>query len=421
MKATQLNLFTSILHAYSKDTSGNLDNDSLYSDVSKAVNLSQEDLERKAPIGVQGQEHNLFKRKVRWYQQTLKQAGVLEKVEGERGIWKLTKPAAKDLNAIENKTSVLGFSTHLGIAILGFCDTVFARIDAPITLVITSPPYPLANARKYGNPTEPEYVDWICKVLEPVVKNLVPGGSIALNISNEVFLPGSPARSLYRERLVLALSDRLGLSKMDELIWQNKSKAPGPYQYASKARTQLNAEYEPIYWLTNDPHKVKSNNRRVLQQHSEKHLELIAQGGEKRRAKFSDGAYSISPGSFGNATEGRIPRNILSYGHRCAAQLDYKKNARALGLPVHGAPMPLKLASFLIEFLSEKDDVVADPFSGSFTTAHAAELLGRRWIATECMLEFVCGGAHRFKEAPGFKQNVYVPKNLQESFEQEFA
>lgn len=68
--------------------------------------------------------------------------------------------------------------------------------------------------------------------------------------------------------------------------------------------------------------------------------------------------------------------------------------------------MPLKLASFLVEFLSEPDDLVADPFGGSFTTAKAAERLGRRWLSTECMLEYVLGGALRFQDAPGFTQRL---------------
>jgi len=213
---------------------------------------------------------------------------------------------------------------------------------------------------------------------------------------------------MYRERLVLALHERLGLWKMDELIWENRSKPPGPVLYASKQRTQLNVAYEPVYWFCNDPHKVKSDNRRVLQAHTERHLSLIQQGGEKRNAVFSDGAYRISQGNYGNPTEGRIARNILSFGHRCSAQVNYKKAAAALGFPVHGAPMPLKLAMFLIEFLSSPGDLVVDPFSGSFTTADAAERLGRRWFAVDCMLQYVWGGATRFTKAPGYRLHLPI-------------
>jgi len=410
----QLDLFASVLHAYSKDEGNSLTNTRLYEKVAQVAGVDADEATRRVPIGKSEAPHCPFTRKVRWYQQTLKGAGILERVEGKRGVWQLTKPAAKDLSCIAPTVSVVGFSTNLGIAILGSCDTVFTAIDSPITLVITSPPYALARARQYGNPTEPEYVDWICRTLEPVIKNLVPGGSICLNVSNDIFMPKSPSRSMYCERLLIALNDRFGLHLMDRLIWENPQKPPGPIQYASLARTQLNVAYEPVYWLTNDPSRVKSNNRRVLQAHTEKHLALIKSGGEQREASYSDGAYRIREGSFANPTDGRIPRNILRYGHRCASQSAYKRAAVAHGLPVHGAPMPLKLAQFLVEFLSEPGDVVAEPFAGSFTTPLAAELLGRRWMATDCIAEFVIGGALRFQDAPGFVMNL--PTSLEGRF-----
>lgn len=404
--SSQLDLFSSVLHAYSAETAGVLDNATLYRRAAATAGVSEAEATTRTPIGKGAQLHSLFERKVRWHQQTLKEAGILEHVPGERGVWQLTKPAGKDLNQMDPTVSVVGFSTHLGIAILGSCDTVFSAIDSPIHLVVTSPPYPLAKPRAYGNPTEAEYVDWICRMLEPIVKNLVRGGSICLNISNDIFEVGSPARSLYRERLVLALHDRLGLWKMDELVWENKSKAPGPVRWASLERTQLNVVWEPVYWFTNEPHSIRSNNRRVLQEHTQRHIDFIKSGGEKRDAVFSDGAYGIKAGRFSNETPGRIPRNILSFGHRCAAQTAYKKAAKAMGLPAHGAPFPMKLASFLIEFMSEPGDLVVDPFGGSFTTAHAAERLGRRWLSTDCMVEYVLGSATRFVDAPGFRNNI---------------
>lgn len=398
----QLDLFSSVLHAYSANETGILENSALYARVAEDRGISIDELSNTAPVGKAGAQHNLFARKVRWYQQTLKSAGILEHVPGERGVWALTKPASKELNKMPATVSVVGFSTDLGIAILGCAESVFASKEEFITLVVTSPPYPLAVPRGYGNPTEKDYVDWICRTLEPVVRNLVPGGNICLNVSNDIFLSRSPARSMYRERLVLALHDRLGLWKMDELIWSNPSKPPGPIRYASIDRTQLNVAWEPVYWFTNNPALVKSDNRRVLQAHSERHLKLIKEGGEQREGSFSDGAYTLKHGRFGQETAGKIPRNILTFGHRCPEQTAYKKAARELGLPVHGAPMPMKLASFLIEFLTEPGDVVADCFAGSFTTPHAAERLGRRWIASECMAEFVMGGATRFADSPGF-------------------
>jgi DNA modification methylase len=400
----QMNLFADVLHAYSAENGYAMDNATLYDMVAARAGIPAAAFDEKVPVGASGQPHNLLARRIRWHQQTLKHAGIIE--NAGRGIWQLTEPATKELNKIKPAMTVLGFSTDLGIAIIGTCETVFARIDEPIHLVVTSPPYPLAKARAYGNPSEPEYVDWICKTMEPVVKNLVPGGSICLNVSNDIFMPGLPSRSLYRERLIIALHDRLGLHKMDEIIWHNPSKAPAPVKWASMERVQLNVAWEPVYWLTNDPSRVRSDNRRVLLEHTERHLKLIQSGGEQRTASFADGAYNIHPGRFSNQTAGRIPRNVLTIGHQDKAQREYKDQAKAMGINAHGAPFPSRLAAFFIEFLTEPYELVADPFAGSFTLPAEAERLGRRWIGTEQILEYVAGAASRFTGAAGFQQHI---------------
>jgi site-specific DNA-methyltransferase (cytosine-N4-specific) len=76
--------------------------------------------------------------------------------------------------------------------------------------------------------------------------------------------------------------------------------------------------------------------------------------------------------------------------------------AREHGVPVHGATMPLKLAQLLIEFLSRPGDLVADPCAGYLTSAFAAQDTGRRWVATERMLEYLLPPAIAMRSRPGF-------------------
>jgi site-specific DNA-methyltransferase (cytosine-N4-specific) len=368
--------------------------------------LCLSDAQRNERTKIGRQTHNLFHGRVRRHQQTLKRMGILERLPGDKGAWRLTQHGKQELHAAAPGVALMGFSTRLGVAVWGSCEDVYGGLEAPITLAISSPPYPLNKPRSYGNPTIADYIDFICRAFEPIVRRLVPGGSVCLNISNDIFEPGLAARSLYRERLLIALHDRLGLSKMDEIPWINLSKPPGPVQWASKQRVQLNVGWEPIYWLTNDPSKVRSDNRRVLEAHSKRHLELIQNGGESREGKSCDGAYVIHAGSYGNPTPGKIPKNVIIRGHACADQRAYKKAARALGLPAHGAPMPLDIPRFLIKFLSEPNDLVVDPFGGSLTTGKAAEQLGRRWLLTEMYWEYVRGGAERFRGADGFRMGV---------------
>lgn len=403
----QMDLFAHVAGIYTDAGDQAVSNAALYREVSERAVLVDGALETRVAIGVSGQRHNLLKRTIRWHQQTLKHMGVIEH-DDARGVWRLTERNRRGLHEAVAGVKLVAFSTALGVAVWGDCREVFDTLDAPLMLCVTSPPYPVAKGRAYSAPDEAAYIDFIVRSLEPIVRHMAPEGSICLNISNDIFRRGTPARSMYCEELLLALRDRLGLSLMDRLIWSNPSKAPGPVQWASVHRVQLNVAYEPIYWLAIDPLRVKADNRRVLEPHSERHLRLIAQGGERRDAAYTDGAYRVHPGRFGKRTHGRIPRNILTHGHRCADADAYRRDARRLGLPVHGAMQPLSIPDFLIRFLSEAGDVVVDPFGGRATTAMAAERLGRRWIVAERAIDYLRAGAERFRGCEGFRMSVAV-------------
>ena len=392
MQAQQLSLFT-VLNAY---RAGSQDNAGAYEKLGRECQIQAEAWAQRAPVGQAQQLHSPLKRRVRWYQQTLKSMGLLEPVAGKRGHWRATDEGRRtieqrqgDLEPAAPGLVQLGFSTELGMALWANCKDAFSRIDEPVHLVLTSPPYPLARQRDYGGPGRDEYVDWLTACLEPVVARLAPGASLFLNVSNDIFETGSPARSLYRERLVLALHDRLGLHKMDEWVWHNPSKAPGPIAWASKRRVQVNTAWEPIYWLTNDPQACFADNRRVLKPHSERHAKLIAAGGAKTAAIFADGANRRRVGSFGTQTEGSIPRNLLTLRHNCPSQAALRTWAKAEGIPIHGATMPLELAEHVVRFASEPGQLVADPFGGWATTALAAERNDRRWLITERMRAYL--------------------------------
>lgn len=400
-----MDLFAPLMRIYASGAP--VCNDAVYRELREQGVISHPS---RARVGKAGELHDPATRKVRWWQQTVKQMGLIEKVPGERGVWRATEKgrARPELTPAPHSVRVLGFSTDLGLAIWGEATDVFRRLDEPVHLVLSSLPYPLARARAYGGPTEREYVDWVCTVLEPVVAALAPGGSVALNVTNDSFLSHSPARSLYRERLVLALHERLGLWKMDELIVFDNSKPPGPIQWASLKRMQLNTAWEPVYVFCNDPARSFADNRRVLQPHTAKHKRLIAGGGEQRRTSYGDGAHRLRVGAYGSETAGRIPKNVLQFGHRCPSQDKPRRAAEAAGLPVHGATMPLSLATFLVEFLTDKGQLVADMCAGWFTSALAAQRTGRRWMGAEQMLEYVLGASYRFVNEPSFERRLAI-------------
>lgn len=391
----QLSLFEGLQQAYLGAEA--LSQVQLYAQLQAAGHVSAADLQVRRPVGRAGQPVSTTKRRIRWHQQTLRALGIIERVDGRRGVWRVTEKGRRsELTPAPPRVSMLAFDTDLGAAIWGACETVFGRLTDSVAVCITSPPYPIASPRAYGGPTPGQWIDFICRALEPIVRRLLPGGTIAVNLGNDVFAPGSPARTSYRERFVVAMEDRFGLHKLDEVIWHNPARPPGPIQWASRRRVQLNAAYEPVYVFCNDPLACFADNRRVLVPHSERHRALIERGGERRRQTSGDGAHRVRPGSYGAATPGAIPRNVVSIRHNCPDQQAMRRAARAAGLPDHGAAMPLALARFLVEWLSRPGDLVVDPMAGTLTTAKAAELTGRRWLATELHLEYLLAGACRF-------------------------
>jgi site-specific DNA-methyltransferase (cytosine-N4-specific) len=58
--------------------------------------------------------------------------------------------------------------------------------------------------------------------------------------------------------------------------------------------------------------------------------------------------------------------------------------------------MPIALADFFINFLTDPKDIVLDPFGGSCTTGKSAELLKRKWICIEQNKEYLVGARGRF-------------------------
>lgn len=385
-----------------------LTNAELYRSLAKQAGVGYQVFEQKVPIGQSGQQHSVAGRQARWFQQSLRRMNVVERVKGERGVWRLTESAKRDLHQSRPGVKLLGYSTALGLAIWGDSRDVFSKLDVPVVLAFSSPPYALRRSRAYGNPDEKEIVSFICDCLEPIVRNLTDEGSLVLNVTNDIFMPNTPARSTYLERLVLTIADRFELSLMERLVWANKSKAPGPIQWASKTRQQLNVAWEPVLIFCRSPNKWKADNRRVLKPHSDKQLQLIASGGEKRSASYSDGSYKIRPGSFGNVTAGAIPKNVLEIGQRCRQSIRYNKACDGIGVPRHGAGMPFALPEFLIQWLTEEGDLCVDPWAGRGMVGLAAEMLGRRWIVGENQLEYIRGGAELFRGRPDFWINPAI-------------
>jgi len=56
------------------------------------------------------------------------------------------------------------------------------------------------------------------------------------------------------------------------------------------------------------------------------------------------------------------------------------------------------LVNFFIEFLTDEDDLILDPFSGSNTTGYCAEKLNRNWMSFEVKEDYIEQACIRFSD-----------------------
>lgn len=387
----QLNI-EGIKRAY--ESVAELSNEELYSKMVEYGLVTEESLSKKAKTGKLGALHSKQKRKVRWMQQTLKHAGVIEPVQGKRGVWAKSVSDAeldKNLSVSPMDIKVLGFNTDLGISIWGDSRSISGAIDQPIQLCISSLPYPLQNPRAYGNKQGKEYIDYVLSIIEPVVVGLADGGSLILNFSNDIFEQGRPSRSTYLERLTIAFEDELGLELMDRIIWHNPNKIPSPtYWCTSKKHPyHLKSAYEPFLWLTNNAKKVTANNRNILRPNTKEMNKLYDAGGEKRITNYGDGAHFLHENSFSNKTDGTLQGNVITMSNACNDSRKVHKIAKALGIQTHGAMFPTSLPDLFIKWLTKPGELVIDPCAGTAKVGLAAERLNRKWVCVEKVADYM--------------------------------
>ncbi|HHX6290539.1 TPA: hypothetical protein ACVGJS_004130 [Pseudomonas aeruginosa] len=123
-----------IANIYKANPDKPLTNQALYDIISNQLGVSKEAMNERVPVGASGAKHSLVQRAVRFCQQSLKALGVIERVHGERGVWRLTEPEKRNLNAAKRGVKVLGFRTDLGIAIWGASGDAFKNLTTPVTL-----------------------------------------------------------------------------------------------------------------------------------------------------------------------------------------------------------------------------------------------------------------------------------------------
>lgn len=278
-----------------------------------------------------------------------------------------------------------------------------------IDLIFTSPPFPLVRPKRYGNKVGDDYLNWLSDLAPKLANLLSPTGSIVLELGN-AWEQGSPEMSTLPLEALLEFKKAGGLHLCQQIICHNPARLPSPAAWVTVKRIRLKDSYTTLWWMSRTT-SPKSDNRNVLRPYSADMIRLLKRktynaGDRPSGYRISESGFlkdhggSISPSVIDveeTAVDATLPRDLLQFSGTSHDQ-KYQKYCRERGLDVHPARMPLSLAAFFINFLTDPGDLVLDPFAGSNTTGFAAESLEREWIGIEQETQYALGSKGRFNE-----------------------
>ena len=303
------------------------------------------------------------------------------------------------------------YRTEYGAAFLGDSKDFLAKLPPnSVNAIITSPPFALHKKKEYDNVPPEAYVKWFHPFAELFKRVLTEDGSLVVDLGSG-WTKGQPTRSLYQYELLLDLCKRVGFFLAQDFYWFNPAKLPTPAEWVTIRRERVKDSVDTIWWLSKSPHP-KADNKRVLKEYSEAMRNLLKNG---YKAKLRPSGHNIST-KFRRDLGGAIPPNMFEPENlpdllaspwgpsnllrhaNTESSSKYLLFCAKAGLRIHPARWPANIPRFFVNFLTDEDDLVLDPFGGSNVTGQVAESLRRRWLCFEVEREYLEGSKFRFEK-----------------------
>jgi len=249
------------------------------------------------------------------------------------------------------------YSTEKGILYLGdsiqfLKDECFEELKGKVDLLITSPPFPLNNKKKYGNLQGEEYKNWFISLAPMYEELLSEKGSIVIEIGN-AWENERPVQSLLHLECLLGFVKNSNLRLIQEFICYNPSKLPSPAQWVTVNRYRTVDSYTHIWWLAKNDFP-KADNTKVLRPYSKSMKALLKRqkynSGKRpsehnisKKGFLKDNGGSISHNFFeleniDDDREVRLPFSVLSFSNTNSND-NYMKRCRDNGITPHPARM----------------------------------------------------------------------------------
>jgi site-specific DNA-methyltransferase (adenine-specific) len=255
-----------------------------------------------------------------------------------------------------NQVGLIKEKNDFSLAVLGDCFVVLKQIkSSTIDLIFADPPYGIG--KDFGNHKDrfqsiEDYFGW-CKVwIDECMRLLKPNGTMYFMSSTQYM----PILDRYVDE---------NYHVINRIVWAYDSSGV-------QSKSKFGSLYEPIIMIThNEKSKYTFNADDIL---------IKAHTGASR--KLID--YRKTPPTKYN--DQKVPGNVWTFP-RVRYKMEEYEN--------HPSQKPETLLERIILASSNKNDIVLDPFSGSFTTSAVAIRLGRKAIGIDNNLAYFKVGIRR--------------------------
>src|SRR5438876_12212482 len=172
-----------------------------------------------------------------------------------------------------------------------------------VSLIFTSPPFPLNRKKRYGNLESAAYRHWLAGFAPAFHRLLRKDGSVVMEMGN-AWEPGVPVMSTLALETLLDFLKSGPFYLCQQFVSYNQARLPSPIQRVNVERIRVKDAHTHDWWMSPSA-RPKANNRRVLLEYSDSMLKLLAS--KKYNAGKRPSEYDIGEKSFLRDNRGAIP------------------------------------------------------------------------------------------------------------------
>ena len=237
-----------------------------------------------------------------------------------------------------------------------------------VELIFIDPPYNIGKRFSDFNdkwPSNEEYSKWSFKWLEECIRVLKNSGTMYVMTSTQAM----PYFDIFIRKKLKILS---------RIVWHYDSSGV-------QAKKYYGSMYEPILFCVKNEKSYTFNANDI---------KVDAKTGSQR--KLID-YRKPTPTQYNTD---KVPGNVWHFPRVRYRMDEYE---------IHPSQKPEALLERIIRASSNEDDLVLDPFSGTFTTAAVAKNLKRRSISIESQEEYIKIGLRRILNMQNYKGEKLIP------------